>query len=75
MVDGEVMAQTGIIRGYTDEGNVPPKRVEFGIPERAEELSITITDGGDAVGGDLACLVDLELLNWPFSLGLGNTYQ
>ncbi|MFC1712669.1 NPCBM/NEW2 domain-containing protein [Candidatus Poribacteria bacterium] len=62
MVDGAVMARTGILRGHLDEENVPPERVEFDIPPGAKELSINITDGGDGTNGDLACLGDARLI-------------
>ncbi|MFC1715522.1 cohesin domain-containing protein [Candidatus Poribacteria bacterium] len=65
MVDGKVLARTGVVRSIIDGGIVPPELVEFDIPSGARELSINITDAGDGIGCDHACLGDAKLMKAP----------
>ena len=61
-VDGNEMFQSDVLGGTKGGENVEPVLVEFDIPGGAQELVITIGDGGDGVGCDHACLGDAKLL-------------
>ena len=61
-VDGNVIVETDTLTGSLDGENVEPLKVEFEIPENAQELTIVMGDGGDGLGCDHSCLGDAKLL-------------
>lgn len=62
-VDGKVMFKSDTLTGTEGGENVPAEKVEFDIPAGAQELEITIGDGGDGNCGDHAAMGDAKLEN------------
>lgn len=61
-VDGKQMFESDLLLGGEGGENVPAVKVEFDIPKGAQELMITLADGGDGNSCDHSCLGDAKLL-------------
>ncbi|MBM3239750.1 T9SS type A sorting domain-containing protein [Candidatus Poribacteria bacterium] len=64
-IDGRRVADSGVLKGVTNQRNTEGKNISFDIPKGSKELVIEIKDGGDGNFCDHADMGDAKLLTTP----------